>query len=488
MNGIKKLLKKYNDMSIVAKATIWFIFCQIMQKGIALITTPIFTRLMTTEQYGQFSVYSSWLHIFTIITTLRLNGAVFNKGMSKYKEDRDVFTSTMQSVTFIMTVIVFVIYLIFHKLINALTELPTFIMVAIFAELLVTPAIEFWTVRKRYEYIYKPVVFRTLLMSVLNAIVGVIAVILSDEKGYARIISCIIVNFCFGCVLYVYNMRKGKQLLNKEYARFAILFNLPLLLHYFSQYILDQFDRIMVQKLVSMAAAGIYSVAYNVGLLLRIITTSINNAMTPWQYECLEKKEHKKMDDIMFLVFIMVAGCSFVLSSFAPEVMKILADEKYYEGVYVIPPVSMGLFFSFMYTTFANVEFFYDKNKFSMYISSAGAALNIILNYIGIQMFGYIAAAYTTLICYILFAAGHYIYMTKSVKDSEGLTQIFNTKRLVLLSAVVLAFGIVIIFFYDSMIVRYLIIAAICTAGYLNRKKIMSAMALIKSKKKKTKR
>ena len=36
-------------------------------------------------------------------------------------------------------------------------------------------------------------------------------------------------------------------------------------------------------------------------------------------------------------------------------------------------------------------------------------------------MYGYIAAAYTTLICYILFAAGHYIYMSQSVKKGKEL-------------------------------------------------------------------
>ena len=214
------LLKRYNSVSIVAKATLWFVVCSILQKGIAVITTPIFTRLMSPEQYGQFSIYTSWLSIFTIITTLRLNGAVFNKGMSKFKDDRDTYTSTMQFVTLLMAVIAFCVYLIFHNQINKLTELPTFIMIAIFVELLVTPAIDFWTVRKRYEYEYKSVVFRTLLMAILNAEVGIVAVLLSDEKGYARILSCIIVNFFFGVVLFIYNMRRSRVLFKKEYAVF----------------------------------------------------------------------------------------------------------------------------------------------------------------------------------------------------------------------------------------------------------------------------
>ena len=484
---IKKILKKYNDIPIAAKATLWFMFCTIVQKCISLITTPIFTRIMSPIQYGQFSVYNSWLQIFTIMATLRLNYAVFNKGMSKYKDDRDGYTSTMQSLTFMITIVMLIIYLFFHKQINALTELPTFIMVAMFAELLFTPAIDFWTIRKRYEYIYKPVVFRTLIMAILNASLGVIAVLLSEEKGYARILTCILVNFCFGISLFIYNRRKGKIWFKKEYAEFAIKFNLPLLLHYFSQYIMDQFDRIMIQKMVSVAAAGIYSVAYNAGLLMKIVTQSINNALVPWQYDKLEKKEFRKLDDVLFLIYILVAGCAIMFSAFAPEIMKILADEKYYEAVYVIPPVAIGLLFSFMYTTFANVEFFYDQNKFTMYISMIGAILNIGLNYVGIKMYGYMAAAYTTLFCYVIFALGHYIYMTISVKKALHMDRVFNTRRLIILSVVVLVIGIFVMLFYNHMIIRYLIIACILVVAYIKRNLITNTLQEIKKSKKKSK-
>lgn len=483
---IKKIFKKYNYLPIAAKATLWFIFCSTLQKCISLITTPIFTRLMSTEQYGQYSIYNSWLQIFNIITTLRLNYAVFNKGMSKYKKNRDDYASTMQSLTFMITVGIFVIYLMFHKQINALTELPTFIMVAIFVELLFTPAIDFWTVRKRYEYIYKPVVFRTLIMSFLNASLGVVAVLLSNEKGYARILTCVFVNLIFGISLFIYNRRQSNTWFNKEYAKFAVGFNLPLLLHYISQYMLDQFDRIMIQKIVSVAAAGIYSVAYNAGMILKIVTQSINNAMVPWQYEKLEKKELKELDDVLFIVYVLVAGCCLAFTVFAPEIMKILADEKYYEAVYVIPPVTIGLFFLFMYTTIANVEFFYEQTKFTMYISMTGALLNTITNYIGIKLFGYVAAAYTTLFCYMYFSAGHYIYMTKCVKKALGVEKVFNTKRIIALSMAVLTIGIFIIFFYDKALIRYSIVTILCVLAFCKRDKIMATLKIVQGVTKKS--
>ena len=480
MKLIQNSLKKYNSIPIAAKATIWFMVCTMIQKCISLLTTPIFTRIMTTEQYGQFSVYNSWLQIFTILTTLRLNWAVFSKGMSKYKNDRDGYTSTMQTLTAMLTILVFLVYLIFRSYINELIELPSILIVAMFAELLVTPAIDFWTIRKRYEYVYKPVVFRTLIMALLNTAVGLVAVFIAEEKGYARILSCIAVNFAFGVVLFTYNIKKGKKWFQWEYAKFALTFNLPLLLHYLSVYILDQFDRIMIQKMVGMSAVGIYSVAYSAGMVMKIVTQSINNALVPWQYDKLEKKEFKILDDTLFIIFIGVAAVALLFSAFAPEIMMILAGEKYQGAIYVIPPVALGLFFSFVYTTFANTEFYYDQNKFTMYISMGGAALNIILNYIGITLWGYIAAAYTTLICYALFALFHYLYMNCSVKKQFHLDYVFDSKRLALLGMAVLVLGLIVISLYQLFVLRCLFILVLVILMVRNRKQIANMLAMFK--------
>ena len=80
---ISKIISKYRSMHPAAKAAIWFTICSFMQKAMNIVTIPIFTRLMSTEQYGQFTVYRSWLEILTVLTTLRLNYSVFNKGMSE---------------------------------------------------------------------------------------------------------------------------------------------------------------------------------------------------------------------------------------------------------------------------------------------------------------------------------------------------------------------------------------------------------------------
>ena len=476
MNAIKKFFNQYQSLSVVAKATLWLMVCSILQRAFSLITVPVFSRLMSVEQYGQFSAYSSWTGLFSVLTTMKLDGAVFNKGMSQYKAERDSYTSTMQTVTLAAALVLCLLYVFFSSFFSRMFELPVLIGALMTVELSVSPAIDFWTMRNRYEYRIRPIIANTAVMLLLNAVLGVWMVLFAEEKGYARILSCIIVNTGFGLYRFWSNIRealkKKQPVFQPKHALFALKFNLPLLLHYISQYILDKSDRLMVQKLVSVTAAGIYSIAYNIGLLMRIVTTSLNNAVIPWLYGCLEKKEYRTVGAKLETLFGVISMCSVGLSCVSPELMRIIAPPAYHEGVYVIPPVVLSLTFSYMYTTFANIEFYFNCNRFSMYISGAAAVLNVLLNFFGIRMFGYIAAAYTTLICYILFAVGHYLYMNRHVKKETGGISLFCAKKLILISALTLCAGLLVILVYDYFLIRYAIIGMILLTGYFNRKKL----------------
>lgn len=83
------ITSKYRSLSIQARAALWFTICSFLQKGISFITVPIFTRLMSTEEYGTYTVYLSWLQILTILTSLYLFNGVYDNAMAKYEKQRD---------------------------------------------------------------------------------------------------------------------------------------------------------------------------------------------------------------------------------------------------------------------------------------------------------------------------------------------------------------------------------------------------------------
>ena len=74
---IKSVLNRYKSFPIQVKASLWFLICSFLQKGISTVTTPIFTRIMNTTEYGQYNVFNSWLSIASIFVSLSLTGGVY---------------------------------------------------------------------------------------------------------------------------------------------------------------------------------------------------------------------------------------------------------------------------------------------------------------------------------------------------------------------------------------------------------------------------
>lgn len=291
MKQLKRIQNKYSSLSVVKRATLWFLICSIIQKSISLVTTPIFTRILTEAEYGLYSTYLSWLNIFMVIITMRLEAGTFNKGMSKYKERRDEYTTAMQGLTFFICTIALIIYLIFVKSINKIVELPTTLMLAMFVEIYCVPAYNFWIRRMRYDYKYREVIGVTLAQALANPCLGLLFVTITHgNKGEARIWSVVITQAIFGICLFVYNLKKNTKIFNLELWKYAFSFNLPLLPHYISIYILQHSDRIMIQKMCGLSEVALYSVVYNFSMVLNIVIDSLNHAVIPWLYRELENK------------------------------------------------------------------------------------------------------------------------------------------------------------------------------------------------------
>lgn len=141
----KYLLNKYENLSAPVKASIWFTICNVVQKGIALISTPIFTRIMTTQQYGVYTIYQSWYQVLTIFATLNLSAGVFNNGLTKYPDKKNRLVSSLQGLSTTVTFLLFLIYIAYPKFWNDIFGMSTLFVVAMFAQLLLEPAYLFWS-------------------------------------------------------------------------------------------------------------------------------------------------------------------------------------------------------------------------------------------------------------------------------------------------------------------------------------------------------
>ena len=126
---MKKLLIKYHSLKVQQRAMLWYTFANILIKSIALLSTPIFTRLMTTGEYGTFTIFQSWLNILIIISSLNMFQGGYTKGILKYKDDVDGYTSSSLALTMLITIGWSIVYVFFTKQLNAFFGLSSVLMI-----------------------------------------------------------------------------------------------------------------------------------------------------------------------------------------------------------------------------------------------------------------------------------------------------------------------------------------------------------------------
>lgn len=139
---------------------------------------------------------------------------------------------------------------------------------------------------------------------------------------------------------------------------------------------------------------------------------------------------------------------------FAPEIIGIMAGKEYLEAVGVVAPVSISLLLLFYSQLFINVEFYYEEKK-SLVVASIGSALvNIVLNAILIPIAGFVAAGYTTLASYILFAGCNYVQVKKMMYRKGMNLELYNIPALLGVFAVFCACCVAGMCLYGHMLIR----------------------------------
>lgn len=147
----------------------------------------------------------------------------------------------------------------------------------------------------------------------------------------------------------------------------------------------------------------------------------------------------------------------------------------------MFPPLTVSVYFLFVYNFFVNIELYYEKKVLVTIASCITAVLNIILNYIAIKYWGYIAAAYTTLICYVFYAIIHYIFM-KNILKNKNVKNMYDGRLILILSIGVIVLSIFVNWLYTYMVLRYLFVLLILLICILNRNVIINNIKLIKNK------
>ena len=483
---IQRLIKKYRSFPVVIRASFFFILSGLIKDAVDILTTPLFTRLLTQDEYGLFSIYNSYYQVIRVLASLYIFSDGFHVGMARFSEDRESFTSSMQGLTMALFVLWIAVFLAGQQYWIQITGLSGSLLIMMLVQSLFTTPLNCWQQKKKYLYDYRLTTVVIIIYLLLQPLAGFVLIRINPgnwNNGLLRIYGGVGIQILFGLVICICQYIRRPVFYHRRYWSFAIRTNIPLLPHYLSQILLNHSDRLMIDRFIGKAQTAIYSIGHAAAFTLFAFTSNLNSTFVPWLYERLKKRDVAGIRRIIGTLIIIVSLVTMGLVLIAPEAIMILGGEKYRESIWLVPPLSFSVFLTFVYSVFADFELFFGDNRYVLSASILGAVANIILNLVFIPRYGYVAAGYTTVAGYLLMSIAHYLFFRVTCGKNKLDTQELIPLPLFCLTTLGLAVMCGLFMkLYPYIVIRYILVFLFLILAVWKRSYLMNIFRQLRRK------
>lgn len=449
--------KTKENRYIDGKKTQRSMILNIITGAVSIITsffvTIVVTRVISLSDLGIATAFTNLKSIVTIFACFSIQYSINKMMLEEYKNDYDYLSSIYIFSSFGIACF-FSIYLIFHSFINNLLGFDTGMMTLMFLMILCMNGFTIFTTYLNFKNKYKIMFIFNLLSSPVSQVSSlVLCYLLTSHKYLGRIIGVDVFSVLLGIILGLVILFKGRFKVNKKFIKDSLKISLPMIPHLLAQIILSGSDLIMIKKIVGEDMAGIYGMAYSISNILFAILIQLFNPWSPWVYRRLKDNETESIKKNSKYLTILCFYFCLCLFTVAPDMIGLFLPKEYIDAKFLVAPITIGIYFQIMYLFFYDIEYFYKKNKEISMFSVITAIINIILNLIFINIFGYQAAAYTTLASYIILFTLHYFEMRHIEKR-----KIYSVSFIVLLAFLLVSIALTHYIFNYNIFVRYILL------------------------------
>lgn len=456
--------------------SMYYLIGNLFNKGISFITVPIFSNLLSTTDYGIATTYASWVAILSTVMGMALHMGV-RASFIDYKEKTKDFLSVILTYTVLFSGLFSAVVLVAIVLLKINVDLCLVVLCLVhsFSSAVITD----FSMYLMMQYRYKLRTFMMIVPNLLATIFSIIAIVwvLKSDLYMGRIAPQAIVHLLFGIVIVAGVLLSSKVFFKWEYIVYALKISAPLILHSIALNILSQSDRTMITWLASASDTGIYSLIYNFSMIATVITSALEGVWVPWFTQRMKERKIKAINERAVDYVNLMTYCMVCLIFAAPEVVKLLANPAYWQGIVIIPPIVLANYVIFVYTLYVNIEHFYKRTPYITVNTLIAASTNILLNFLFIPQYGYKAAAYTTLVAYVVSLLLHARYAKKLDKDAYPI-KMFIRPLIHILIAILLFYQ-----FIESPVFRWgIMIVYLLAMTFRERKKIIELFPFLKKK------
>lgn len=438
--GIQELLMA-KRLRVIFEQSALYTLGYVIQKGISFLLVPIYTRALSTEDYGIIGTTGALISLLGALYPLGLDNALirYYHEMPTEEEQRSLLGTIMLTWMIVATGAT-LLFLVFGQ--NLLQELLTPVPFRPYIELALGVSLFFniglipLTLLRIKENALSYVSI-TLARFLLTLLLVIYFVVVARQGAEGSLKGRLLAGIVVAVPLLFWIFRQMQGYIDRRKLRLSLTFSLPLLPGALAGWTLGLSDRWLLGRFLGLDQVGIYNLAYQFGLAMNLVAASVNLAWKPFFFRKVKESNEQPylLREVFYLYLGGLAWVALALSLLSGKVIYLMASQPFHRAEHLVPPVVWGYFFQgFYYLIFVGL-LLSNRTWLITVITLAGAAVNVGLNLWFIPRIGTVAAAYATLISYF------FLFLLAWVFGRQWMPIHIETRRVVILGISVLLVG-----------------------------------------------
>lgn len=380
--------------------------------GISMIMMPVYSYLLGAEVYGLSSVYTTGVTILSTIIGLETSSSIGVAQKDFLTKEQLKFQANGFYIGLAMCGTLTSVSILFLRPLSNLLEIPWWTVLLLCPHAFGVFCVGLLNSKFTYEFKQEKNLFVSVSMSLGTALISVIAILLfpAEKRFHGKVIGVAVPYIFCSIILLLYFLNKVGLCIQKKYMEYMLRYSTPLLFSSLCVQLFSGMDKLMLQKMESNSAVGIYSLTFNFSAVISSIWYALNHAWTPfyYQYEAANNEQDLLLHSQKYTRLFSILVIGFILLS--PEIFPIFCAPEFHVGTLMIPIFVMGFYADFLGCFARNHQYYYKQTNVIARISVVVSLCNLILNALFIPRWGAMGAALATMAAQLLSCGSHWLF------------------------------------------------------------------------------
>jgi O-antigen/teichoic acid export membrane protein len=386
----------------ILKSIFLFTAISFAERGINYLITLALSIYLPPEELGKLAyVLTVQAYIYPLIICYT-NGSVLLH-YSKQEEDLNYFYNSVL-INFIAFFLVASVTLIVGLLIKL--SFLFILMALLVIALLEAIRLNYLAYSQAFLNIKKYAAV-ALFFVLLNLLITFAFLSVFDARYEYRVYAILFSNVLVFVLIAWYLKNKFNFSVNKKFIRSALAYGLPLLSHAFGLLAIESLNRYFLDAYGNKFELGLYSFAFTLAAPLGILNTAFITAWSPHLYRLFREDTESSKRKIlkihaMYILFILVVGI--IISVFAKNILQIFSV-KYFAAYTYLMVIPFYFCIQAIYVIFSATLFYFEKNKYFIYLSVLNILFSFFINYILFSNYGISVTPYCAIASLAVFTS-----------------------------------------------------------------------------------